>query len=123
LVPVEKRIAAVRAVIRLDIHKTQKSCGYGVPVMQFIEERKTMDQWGRGLIRKVCSVVEMTWLIARLDSRWILIRIRIIRTVWTVCLDLSILGKDLDMYLSWMKLEDGFQEFGTGSWTRCCWDG
>ena len=53
LVPVEKRLPAARAVIRVDVHKTQKSCGYGVPLMQFVEERETLNKWGDGLTRKV----------------------------------------------------------------------
>lgn len=49
----EKRLPVARAVIRVDISQTQKSCGYGVPVMQYIEDRETLNKWGEGVIRKV----------------------------------------------------------------------
>jgi hypothetical protein len=50
---VDKRLVTARAVIRVDVHKTAKSCGFGVPIMDFVEERDTMDKWGQGLVRKV----------------------------------------------------------------------
>jgi len=50
---VEKRLPVARAVIRVDIYQTQKSCGYGVPIMQYIEDRETLNKWGEGVIRKV----------------------------------------------------------------------
>jgi hypothetical protein len=53
LVPEDRRLPASRAVVRVDLTKTQKSCGYGVPVMQFVEERETLNKWGDGLTRKV----------------------------------------------------------------------
>lgn len=53
LVPVEKRLTATRAVIRVDITKAAKSCGYGVPIMQLINERDALNKWGEGLTRKV----------------------------------------------------------------------
>jgi hypothetical protein len=53
---VEKRLPAARAVIRIDITKTQKSCGYGVPIMQLLDERETLNKWGEGLTRKVHSI-------------------------------------------------------------------
>jgi len=53
LVPEDKRLPSARAVIRIDIQKTSGSCGYGVPLMQFVEERETLNKWGDGLTRKV----------------------------------------------------------------------
>jgi hypothetical protein len=55
---VDKRLPAARAVIRVDIHKTQKSCGYGVPLMQLVEERETLNKWGHGLTRKVSEFIQ-----------------------------------------------------------------
>jgi hypothetical protein len=60
-VPVEKRLPAARAVIRVDIQKTQKSCGYGVPLMQFVSEREKLAQWG-SFINKVylsCTLTDI----------------------------------------------------------------
>ena len=61
--PVEKRLPAARAVIRVDIHKTQKSCGYGVPLMQFVTEREKLAQWGN-FINKVylfCTLTDIAF--------------------------------------------------------------
>jgi len=54
LVPEDKCLPSARAVIRVDIHKTSSSCGYGVPLMQFVEERETLNKWG-GFVAKVTS--------------------------------------------------------------------
>ena len=40
-------ISAPRQVISLDIHKTQTSCGYGVPVMQYVRQRRKEDRGRR----------------------------------------------------------------------------
>jgi len=53
LVPVEQRLPAARAVIRIDIHKAQTSSGYGIPIMQFVDNRETVNQWGEGVVPKV----------------------------------------------------------------------
>ena len=53
MVPEDKRLPGARAVIRIDITTAQKSCGYGVPVMQLISEREALNKWGYGLTRKV----------------------------------------------------------------------
>jgi hypothetical protein len=54
LVPEDKRLASARAVIRIDIYKTSGSCGYGVPLMQFVEERETLNKWGEFLTKVTC---------------------------------------------------------------------
>jgi len=56
LVPEDKRLASARAVIRIDIHKTSGSCGYGVPLMQFVEERETLNKWGDFLTKVTCPL-------------------------------------------------------------------
>ena len=35
-----------RQIIELDVDLVQTSCGYGVPFMDFVEERPTLRQWG-----------------------------------------------------------------------------
>jgi hypothetical protein len=50
---VDRRLPSACAVIRVDIHMTQSSCGFGVPIMQFIEERETLNKWGASKSRKV----------------------------------------------------------------------
>lgn len=35
----------VRAVIRVNLERISTTCGYGVPFMEFDEERKTLRQW------------------------------------------------------------------------------
>ena len=35
----------VRQIIVADIHKTMTSCGYGVPFMEYLGERDTMERW------------------------------------------------------------------------------
>lgn len=37
----------VRAIIVIDLERVSDSCGYGVPVLDFVEHRPTMDQWSR----------------------------------------------------------------------------
>jgi hypothetical protein len=37
--------AGVRSVIVIDVERIADSCGYGVPFMDFVEHRPTMDQW------------------------------------------------------------------------------
>jgi hypothetical protein len=56
LVPEDKRLPSARAVIRIDIHKTSSSCGYGVPLMQFVEERETLNKWGDFLAKVTLSI-------------------------------------------------------------------
>ena len=38
-------IAAVRSVIVVDIKRVSDSCGYGVPKMDFVEDRDAMSRW------------------------------------------------------------------------------
>lgn len=35
----------IRSVITIDVERVQDSCGYGVPKMQFVEDRKRMDDF------------------------------------------------------------------------------
>jgi len=79
LVPEDKRIPGVREVIRIDITKTSKSCGYGVPIMQLINERETLNKWGEGLTRKVHHPKFDSDL--RLELHWTIIRTRIMQIV------------------------------------------
>jgi hypothetical protein len=37
----------VRSIIVIDLERVSDSCGYGVPLMDFVEHRHTMDQWSR----------------------------------------------------------------------------
>lgn len=37
----------VRQIIVADIHRVQTSCGYGVPRMDLVEDRDTLDRWAR----------------------------------------------------------------------------
>jgi hypothetical protein len=37
----------VRSVIVVDVERIADSCGYGVPFMDFVEHRPTMDQWAK----------------------------------------------------------------------------
>jgi hypothetical protein len=37
----------VRSVIVIDVERVSDSCGYGVPFMDFVEHRPTMDQWAQ----------------------------------------------------------------------------
>jgi hypothetical protein len=36
-----------RAIIRIDIARVSTSCGFGVPFMEFREERDTLEKWAR----------------------------------------------------------------------------
>ncbi len=36
---------AVRSIIVLDVERTSTSCGYGVPVMEFVKDRPTLGDW------------------------------------------------------------------------------
>jgi len=50
----------VRQIIVADIHVTQTSCGYGVPFMDYVGERDTMERWADakgadGLITYQCE--------------------------------------------------------------------
>jgi hypothetical protein len=50
----------VRQIIVADIHKTMTSCGYGVPFMDYVGERDTMERWAEtkgeeGLIAYQCE--------------------------------------------------------------------
>lgn len=38
----------VRQIITATIHKTQTSCGYAVPFMEYVGERDTLNKWARG---------------------------------------------------------------------------
>ncbi len=38
-------MAGVRQIIRADIHLVVTSCGYGVPLYDFVAKRETMDRW------------------------------------------------------------------------------
>lgn len=35
----------VRSIVAVDLKRVSDSCGYGVPLMEFKEHRKTMDEW------------------------------------------------------------------------------
>lgn len=35
----------VRSIVLVDLSRVSDSCGYGVPLMEFKEHRKTMDEW------------------------------------------------------------------------------
>ncbi len=39
---------AVRSVIVADITRTSNSCGYSIPLMDFVEDRTTLDKWAKG---------------------------------------------------------------------------
>jgi len=41
----QERINGGRAIIWLSIKGVQKSCGFGVPLMSFVQERETMETW------------------------------------------------------------------------------
>ena len=50
----------VRQIIVADIHMTQTSCGYGVPFMDYVGERDTMERWAEtkgaeGLVAYQCE--------------------------------------------------------------------
>lgn len=35
----------VRAVIIVEVERVSTSCGYGVPIMNFVSQRSTIDEW------------------------------------------------------------------------------
>ncbi len=37
----------VRSIIEIDLERVSDSCCYGVPLMDFVAHRPTMDQWSR----------------------------------------------------------------------------
>src|SRR5215217_6270673 len=50
----------VRQIIVAEVHKTMTSCGYGVPFMEYVGERDTMERWAEtkgeeGLIAYQCE--------------------------------------------------------------------
>lgn len=50
----------VRQIIVADLHKTMTSCGYGIPFMDYVGERDTMERWAEtkgadGLIAYQCE--------------------------------------------------------------------
>jgi hypothetical protein len=45
--PAEELKGPARQVIEVEIEKTMTSCGYGVPVMKFVRERRTVDRGRR----------------------------------------------------------------------------
>ena len=45
--PAEELKGPARQVIEIEIEKTSTSCGYGVPVMQFVRQRRTADRGRR----------------------------------------------------------------------------
>jgi len=38
-------LPAVRSIIRVSVQRVSTSCGYGVPRMQFVDERETLRNW------------------------------------------------------------------------------
>lgn len=36
---------AIRSVITIDVERVQDSCGYSIPLMQFVEDRSHLDKW------------------------------------------------------------------------------
>jgi len=38
---------AVRSIIRVDVDHVQDSCGYGVPIMEYKNDRRTLDGWAK----------------------------------------------------------------------------
>lgn len=47
-----------RQIVHLDIHMVQTSCGYGVPLFDYREERPQMDAWARS---KGTDGIEQYW--------------------------------------------------------------
>lgn len=39
-----------RAIVVVDAERISDSCGFGVPIMEFVEERDNAERWARGLI-------------------------------------------------------------------------
>lgn len=44
--PLFPNTPGTRQIIEVDIDLVQTSCGYGIPFMDFVEERPTLRQWG-----------------------------------------------------------------------------
>jgi hypothetical protein len=42
---------SLRAVIRVDVDRVTRSCGYTVPLMEFVAEREHMPKWTRKQLR------------------------------------------------------------------------
>lgn len=40
----------VRQMFLVEVEKAQRSCGYGVPLMEFTRDRETMDRWCEGAL-------------------------------------------------------------------------
>ena len=38
---------AVRSIIRVDVDRVSDSCGYGVPIMEFKNDRRALDGWAK----------------------------------------------------------------------------
>jgi hypothetical protein len=41
-----------RAVIRVDVERIADSCGYGVPVMEYVGDRPQYEAWAESKLRK-----------------------------------------------------------------------
>lgn len=48
----------VRQMIQLDLEHAQTSCGFGVPMFDFVEERRVLDRWATG---KKPAGIEKYW--------------------------------------------------------------
>jgi hypothetical protein len=55
----------VRSVITITVDRVSDSCGYGVPFMDFVEHRPTMDQWSA---RKGPAGIRDYWVEQNLES-------------------------------------------------------
>lgn len=55
----------VRSVISITVERISDSCGYGVPFMDFVEHRPTMDQWAA---RKGTDGIRDYWVEQNLES-------------------------------------------------------
>lgn len=40
-------MAAPRSIIVIDVHRVSDSCGYGVPQMDFVQDRDVLDRWAK----------------------------------------------------------------------------
>jgi hypothetical protein len=40
-----QRLARLRAIVRVAVERISDSCGFGVPLMEFVRERDAMDKW------------------------------------------------------------------------------
>ncbi|OCH88361.1 hypothetical protein OBBRIDRAFT_813699 [Obba rivulosa] len=52
LIPVAQRIPGSRSAVVIDVHKIGTSCGYGVPLYDFVGHRPTLPTWLGGLEAK-----------------------------------------------------------------------